>query len=177
MRLRLLSVAAWAAIAFAPGAAHAADAPRFEPPAPYVSLRGGYALRSFYGLPVDAGVVGLGLGGRSGRLSFYLSLDALFGATREGLSVRQLDLGARAELAFGRLRVGLGPYVGALSVERITKPETLTGLSVGGRAQLTTDVASWGRAGGAFFGVELSAGVAGSGAFYGPSLIAGGRAF
>ncbi len=177
MSRRLSTAAACLSIAFAPGAAHAADAPRFEQSGPYASLRGGYALRSFYGLPVDAGVVGLGLGGRSRRLSFYLSLDVLFGATREGLTVRQLDLGARAEIAFGRLRVGLGPYVGALSVERITKPATLSGLSVGGRAQLTADVASWGGAGGAFFGVELSAGAAGSGAFYGPSLIAGGRAF
>jgi hypothetical protein len=174
---RLTRLAAFLAAALSWEVARADDTTRFARGGPHATVRGGYGLRSLYGLPIDAGVLSLGLGGSYRSVAVYLSCDLLFGSTREGLAVRSLAVGPQAEFAIGHLRLGGGPYLAVLAVERVTTAATLSELTFGGRAHLTADVAPLLWTGGAFFGVELTAAVGKQSLFYGPSLVVGVRAF
>lgn len=140
----------------------------------YIAADGGYALRNLYGIPIDAGAVDVGLGARIRWARVFLNLQLDYGSTREGLAVHRYGLGPMFEVAVWRLRPSIGFDMGQLTVRRITTPaSSLNGLDMDIRVRLAFDAIEWSHDGALYVAVDMT----GNDRFWGPTFVAGVRAF
>jgi hypothetical protein len=122
-----------------------ADLPPPEPPSnrtvrPFLSLEGGYAFQSLYGVPMTSADLSAAVGGRWDTFAAGAILEAMPGSTQDGLQTITLTLGPLFEGRFDRLRVGGGVRLGAFNVNRITTNGGLFSLTAGAFARVSYDL-------------------------------------
>lgn len=142
---------------------------------PFLSVDGGYALQSLYGIPMS----GMGFTGIAGGVmrdtSAGVAFEFLRGWTAAGLQTTNVDFGGYLEQRMDRLHIGGGLRLGTFDVSRITSTSPLLSLSAGIFVRLAYNLVTWGpgadqalyvlgklsvdSVGGALFGGGLSLGV------------------
>ncbi|MGO9836566.1 MAG: hypothetical protein ACLP1X_20400 [Polyangiaceae bacterium] len=121
--------------------------PPEQPPEPppdkahtFLSLEGGYAFQSLYGVPMTGADVSAAVGARWSDFAVGGILEASPAATQDGLQTFGMTLGALFEGRADHFRAGGGLRVGAFNVSRITTTGGLFSLSAGAFARASYDV-------------------------------------
>jgi hypothetical protein len=121
-----------------------------------VSLGGGFAYRSLYGVPMTGVDLEAVLGSDSGTLTIGADLEATHGVTEFGLINDALSAGVLVEGHYERLRIGGGARVGVFNVDRATDSGGLFTASVGFYLRGTVDLYRFDEASGASGAIFLA---------------------
>jgi hypothetical protein len=121
-----------------------------------VSLGGGFAYRSLYGVPMTGVDLEAMLGSDSGTLTIGADLEATHGVTEFGLINDALSAGVLVEGHYDRLRIGGGARVGVFNVDRATDSGGLFTASVGFYLRGTVDLYRFDEASGASGAIFLA---------------------
>jgi hypothetical protein len=120
------------------------DVPPPEPPPDrahaFLSLEGGYAFQSLYGVPMTGADISAAVGAQWSDFAVGGILEASPGSTQDGLQTFGMTLGALFEGRADHFRAGGGLRFGAFNVSRITTNGGLFSLSAGAFARASYDV-------------------------------------
>jgi hypothetical protein len=106
-----------------------------------VRVAAGPAFRSLYDIDVGVGVLEIGAGADTKNGSFTGGLFGAFGETEEGLGMRHLGvLGQCAWTVGERIRLGFGPRVGWIALDKITDGDAAKSMTVGFAGEVGVDI-------------------------------------
>lgn len=117
------------------------DAPYPRPAHFFLRAEGGATYRSLYGIDVGAGTMSVGAGADTRAGSFGGGLWGVFGATEEGLGIRQWGLQGEAAWMVGdRVRLGVMPRLGFLELDRFTQGGSAESMTGGFAGRIAVDI-------------------------------------
>jgi hypothetical protein len=96
-----------------------------------VLVAGGASYRALFGLPVETGVVGAGVGVESGHLAVYARGEYERGNVDRGLALHVVRIGGSMEGIVGAFRIGAGLSLSNVSIARATDGTTIDRFGVG----------------------------------------------
>jgi hypothetical protein len=126
----------------------------------FVSVDGGYAYQSLYGIGMTGAEIDVALGGDVGRFAAGAVIEVIpAGWTEYGLRTTTVSAGALFEGHVNRLRLGGGPRIGAFTVQRVTRDASILGIGEGLYTRASIDVVHFGDEADATLYAVLKAGV------------------
>ena len=123
--------------------ARGADWP-WHPPASRLvfAMAAGPSWHSLHGVGIAGGELALSLGMDTRHVSWGVGLTGGLGATEAGLMTSQLAIEGGVHVPLKRLRLGAGPRIGWVSVERVTTDARFQLLSLGLVGDISVDLFS-----------------------------------
>lgn len=102
----------------------------------------GFAYRRLYSIPILAAEIDAMFGGSTKHVDIYGGVNLLIGTTEFGLTTTRLDFGATVLFPVSeRVRLGVEPLMGVISIRRATKNDSITAIGAGGYGMVTVDFA------------------------------------
>jgi hypothetical protein len=128
-----------------------------EPPESrrFISIAGGFAFQSLYGVPITAG--GVEFLFDRGHPGVGVLIDGTYGSTEGGLHVGTFTAGALVQGFVGRFRYGVGARIGAFDATRVTTDGSFFSFMLGACARASIDLLHGEDLGGLFVFASASA--------------------